>query len=274
MKSLSFPIFSTGPLEKQGFTFVLCAGHAHMVTPDGQAVQLLTDPHTGFHWLPAWTRAKPTLEGRKKLVEAFLSYPNQGATKVPRMPVVPTVEDWEEKPSSPMTTYDYDQLLHMADTANWGERATKEAGAFPVTRSNKERQDMKELNAKNNARDIKQKHNDGVAAVRAVKFDEVTVDEHGQQDKLIDRNKWPRDPISGKRYDPDDHKQKPIIKYVKLKDDEYMRLVKNREERDTRRPIWLRLPAVRLHDSGASRSFIKLRTIVHETLGHLEMPTL
>jgi hypothetical protein len=112
--AIGFPIMATGPMEKQGFTFVLHSRNAHIIAPTGSVIPVLTDPNTGFHWAVERIAARPTVEGKSRMIAAFLRHPNHAGVKLINTPVVPVNPFIEKKPSHPPTSFDLDRILQAS----------------------------------------------------------------------------------------------------------------------------------------------------------------
>ena len=77
------------------------------------------------------------------------------------------------------------------------------------------------------------------------------------------------------KHEPADKDKVAAAKEEEMGDEEYFRMLrKERERLGFRKPIRLRLPAVRLDDTGEAKDVRKLKDYVHSLFGHLELSTI
>ena len=234
--AVGFPIMATGPMEKQGFTFILHSRNAHIISPTGTGIPILTDPTTGFHWAVERLAAAPTVEGKSRLIAAFLKHPQSAGVKLKTVPTIPQNPYIEQKPTIAPTSFDYDSILQAASHIHFAIEATGEGNmleaekqkqvCFPITRAQKSNQKQTD---------------------EMTKFKEVG---------------------GVKNDDTED------VSAVTDSDSEYFRKARNEWERKARRPLRIRLPMVRAANTDEVKSMQKLKTMVHETFGHLPPSTL
>jgi hypothetical protein len=148
---------------KAGFTFVLHSRNAHIIAPTGSVIPVLTDPNTGFHWAVERIAARHTVEGKSRMIAAFLRHPNHAGVKLINTPVVPVNPFIEKKPSHPPTSFDLDRILqatsHFASltTGENNDKLPKHENkgkltkhvSFPVTRAQRSAERQIERDAEN-----------------------------------------------------------------------------------------------------------------------------
>jgi hypothetical protein len=145
-------MMATGPMEKQGFTFVLHSRNAHIIAPTGSVIPVLTDTITGFHWAVERIAARPTVEGKSRMIAAFLRHPNHAGVKLINTPVVPVNPFIEKKPSHLPTSFDLDRILqassHFASLTTGESNVTlSKHVSFPVTRAQRSAERQNERDA-------------------------------------------------------------------------------------------------------------------------------
>ena len=292
--AIGFPIMATGPMEKQGFTFVLHSRNAHIIAPTGSVIPVLTDPNTGCHWAVERIAARPTVEGKSRMIAAFLRHPNHAGVKLINTPVVPINPFIEKKPSHPPTSFDLDRILqassHFASLTtgeNNGKlskhgnkgKLTKHV-SFPVTRAQRsaERQIERDAEDTSDNGGAFAKGVESGAAGRKIEGASETDDAPGAGKQTYDKLEsiLKKSVMDAGRFTKtkDSSDEDRGVTVDDIKDSEYFRKAQNEWEKKTRKPLRIRLPMVRAADTGEVKSIQKLKTLVHETFGHLPVSTL
>ena len=69
MRSLSFGILPSGPLQARGFEFYVRELNPYFRAPDGTKCHIIVDYHTGLSWIAERPQAKPSVDGRRRILE-------------------------------------------------------------------------------------------------------------------------------------------------------------------------------------------------------------
>ena len=229
--SLEFAIASGGSLERCGWRSVLDNHQPRLVSPAGHSIPLLTDFSTGFHFIPELVRAEPSVRYRKWRLERALADMADGAHTTYVSRPTMYKSEIDAKPEEFFTNASYDDFL-QAQSRGSG-RWNRSQPAVTTDQQALERIDGKQACASKMTRSVN-------AQVFAVE-EEVAA---AGKDK-------------GK---------------TRESDDEYFaRIKRDAEKLGFRKPIRLRLPHVRLADTGEAADVQKLKEHVHNLFGHLEL---
>ena len=144
LESLPIPLFATGPVEQQMWSFLLGPSSPCAITADGRFILIIRCGTTGFHWMPERLKAFPTLESRRRIAQRVRDMPNNEGLDLAWPPVVQDVDSAEEKPTGPLTQYQHDQIIsNIAHLTLGGAAAAK---AHVVTRQQQRQNEAKLAN--------------------------------------------------------------------------------------------------------------------------------
>ena len=230
--SLDFAIASAGALEGCGWSFVLDHEKPYMRSPAGCEIPLLTDFSTGFHFIPEQLRAEPSVRYREKHLQIARRQAASGA--VFKYAGTPTIYKGptEAKPMRCLTNESYDAYLKVQ---------TRGSSSW-----NKSKVPLK-------ADQIAKEWIDGK------RVDEILNLEDSELEACE------KEAPASKAEDTSEIK-------VETSDEAYMKKVKMEAEKaGFKKPIRLKLPHIRLADTGEEEDIQKLRQYVHNLFGHLEL---
>jgi len=306
---IDFAIASTGALERCGYTSHVAADGAYYITPKGRLVRLVTDQVTGFHFLVEHVNAKPSVMARNKLradlaakgkhalaarcltsepeikpdachtaasLDEFLRHHSQGRvswnTTRPELRKDQVALEW-------IATEDVNAVSSKKDSGA-GRRANDPDGCKDDDGAGRGEQPLRRairnyVRFEQIERDRVKKTSADVTNLPVTRAERATQERNKLQDgRKTDEGQVDNSKDVGSstptKVEPEDQEPKNIKDGVS--DDEYFKKVKQEKERlGFKKPIRLRLPAIRLKDTGEEKDVQKLKRYVHDLFGHLEL---
>ena len=292
LPSLGFCIFPVGRALQQNYSFVLDWDHPYMQAPDGSKIPIILDHVTGFPWIAERPYAKPTIRTKQNLCTKFA-----GSTRIVDTPDSPSDDLIETMPSDADTKDSIDARLRALDLLQAGEQgegSERFGGERPETSVPVTRSSSKNATSKRRLTDIledalKKSNYDPENLSKRTSLEpsgidlvipEPSIDDEDEEEDAQEIDfELPGEETDDSEAESDktEHtgtKEKKSISGIsledmkRLSDDQYFRLFMKMALKK-KKPVRVRLPAMRLVDTGDSTDIKKLKEYVHRLFGHL-----
>ena len=240
--SLEFAIASGGSLERCGWKSVLGSHRPRLVSPAGHTVPLLTDFGTGFHFIPEIVRAQPSVRYREWRLEKAQAEIASGQSTSYISPPTKFTSSVDAKPDTFFTNETYDDFLQTQSRG--GGRWNRAQPVMPISQQALERIDGRQASSQK------------VTDLRDTNAQVFAVEDEGEA-KTGEGATTVVEKIKGKARESDQ--------------DYFTRVKRDAEKLGFRKPIRLRLPHVKLADTGEPADVQKLKEHVHNLFGHIEL---
>ena len=292
LPSLGFCIFPVGRALQQNYSFVLDWEHPYMQAPDGSKIPIIIDHITGFPWIAERPYAKPTIRTKQSLCNKFAS-----SERIIDTPDIPSDDLIEPMPSHADTKESIDarfRALDLLQSGEQGEGSERIGGersetSAPVTRSSSKAETSKrrltdileEALQKSNydPEDLSKRTSLQPSGIDLVTPELSMDDEDGEEETQEIEFEVPGEETDGSETELGQNadmetKNKKSIAGIsledmkRLSDDQYFRLFMKMALKK-KKPVRVRLPAMRLVDTGDSTDIRKLKEYLHRLFGHL-----
>ena len=309
MPSLPFPLFSTGYAESLGFEFVFNWNHPVMTDSKGVRVPMIKDRVTGFTWIAERPRAITTVRAQRK----FLQELDQSQYKdqvISDKIIMPALSSAEPPPTHPDDQSHVDAILRAkAPTSHFGGGSnTRKSPRFAVSEEAEKQEKPAECRAQVDSVKTRADNHTTRETACALNLEcccpqcEVFSDDFGKRLETLPAcqkrpgckcekcilyytdGMWnevlashgvsrPKQE-SVKDVKPINVKSETKVVKCDVTDQEYIDKDRLEKLAKKKKPIKLRLPAMRLVDTGEEMEVQKLKTYLHDLFGHLGESTI